>query len=110
MGLCERSQPDVVLMDLMMPGMGGAEATRTIVQRWPAVRVIALTGFGDKEMVREALAAGALSYLIKNVSAEPWPKRSDPPAAAAPPWRPRRCRPSSSLSRPHPIRRRPHPA
>ena len=68
--LCERSQPDVVLMDLMMPGMGGAEATQVIVHRWPAVRVIALTSFGDKELVREALAAGALSYLIKNVSAE----------------------------------------
>ena len=68
--LCERLQPDVVLMDLMMPGMGGAEATQVIVNRWPAVRVIALTSFGDKELVREALAAGALSYLIKNVSAE----------------------------------------
>ena len=68
--LCERLQPEVVLMDLMMPGMGGAEATKVIVNRWPAVRVIALTSFGDKELVREALAAGALSYLIKNVSAE----------------------------------------
>jgi two-component system, NarL family, response regulator LiaR len=68
--LCERLQPDVVLMDLMMPGMSGAEATKVIVNRWPAVRVIALTSFGDKELVREALAAGALSYLLKNVSAE----------------------------------------
>jgi NarL family two-component system response regulator LiaR len=68
--LCEHLQPDVVLMDLMMPGMGGAEATQVIVNRWPAVRVIALTSFGDKELVREALAAGALSYLLKNVSAE----------------------------------------
>jgi NarL family two-component system response regulator LiaR len=68
--LCERLQPDVVLMDLVMPGMGGAEATQVIVNRWPAVRVIALTSFGDKELVREALAAGALSYLIKSVSAE----------------------------------------
>ena len=67
--LCERLQPDVVLMDLMMPGMSGAEATRTIRGRWPAVQVIALTSFGDKELVREALAAGALSYLLKNVSA-----------------------------------------
>jgi NarL family two-component system response regulator LiaR len=68
--LCERLQPDVVLMDLMMPGTSGAEATRVISARWPAVRVIALTSFGDKDLVREALAAGALSYLIKNVSAE----------------------------------------
>jgi two-component system, NarL family, response regulator LiaR len=68
--LCERLQPDVVLMDLMMPGMGGAAATKVIVTRWPTVRVIALTSFGDKELVREALAAGALSYLLKNISAE----------------------------------------
>ncbi len=68
--LCERLQPDVVLMDLMMPGMSGAEATRVISGRWPEVRVIALTSFGDKETVRDALAAGALSYLLKNVSAE----------------------------------------
>ena len=67
---CEQLQPDVVLMDLMMPGMGGAEATRTIRGRWPDVQVIALTSFGDKELVREALTAGALSYLLKNVSAE----------------------------------------
>jgi NarL family two-component system response regulator LiaR len=68
--LCERLLPDVVLMDLMMPGMSGAEATKVISSRWPEVRVIALTSFGDKEMVREALSAGALSYLLKNVSAE----------------------------------------
>jgi NarL family two-component system response regulator LiaR len=68
--LCERLQPDVVLMDLMMPGMSGAEATKVISSRWPEVRVIALTSFGDKETVREALSAGALSYLLKNVSAE----------------------------------------
>lgn len=68
--LCERLQPDVVLMDLMLPGMTGTEATRIIRGRWPSVRVIALTSFGDKELVREALAAGALSYLLKNVSAE----------------------------------------
>ncbi len=68
--LCEQLQPDVVLMDLMMPGMSGAEATRVIHGRWPQVQVIALTSFGDKELVREALAAGALSYLLKNVSSE----------------------------------------
>lgn len=68
--LCERLQPDVVLMDLMMPGLSGVEATRTIHERWPQVRVIALTSFGDKDLVREALTAGALSYLLKNVTAE----------------------------------------
>jgi two-component system, NarL family, response regulator LiaR len=68
--LCEHLGPDVVLMDLMMPGMSGAEATRVIRTRWPQIKVIALTSFGEKELVREALAAGALSYLLKNVSAE----------------------------------------
>ncbi len=67
---CEQLQPDVVLMDLMMPGLSGAEATRTIRARWPAIRVIALTSFGDRELVREALAAGAISYLLKDVSAD----------------------------------------
>lgn len=68
--LCERLQPDIVLMDLVMPETNGIEATRAIRGRWPAIHVIALTSFDDKELVREVLAAGALSYLLKNVSAE----------------------------------------
>ena len=68
--LCDRLQPDVILMDLLMPEMGGAEATRTIRHRWPRVQVIALTSFGEKEVVREALQAGAISFLLKNVSAD----------------------------------------
>jgi NarL family two-component system response regulator LiaR len=70
LALCDRLQPDVVLMDLLMPEMGGAEATRTIRYRWPHVQVIVLTSFGEKEMVREALQAGAISYLLKNVSVD----------------------------------------
>ena len=68
--LCQQSQPDVVLMDLVMPEMGGAEATRLIRERCPNVQVIALTSFQEKELVREALRAGAIGYLLKNVSAE----------------------------------------
>jgi NarL family two-component system response regulator LiaR len=68
--LCDRLQPDVILMDLLMPEMGGAEATRTIRHRWPRVQVIALTSLGEKEVVREALQAGAISFLLKNVSAD----------------------------------------
>jgi len=60
----------VILMDLVMPRMSGAEATRIIRERWPQVQVIALTSFGEKELVREALQAGAISYLLKNVSAD----------------------------------------
>lgn len=68
--VCERIQPDVILMDLVMPRMTGAEATRLIRHRWPHVQVIALTSFEEKELVREALAAGAIGYLLKNVSAD----------------------------------------
>jgi NarL family two-component system response regulator LiaR len=68
--ICEQIQPHVILMDLVMPEMGGVEATRLIRERWPQVQVIALTSFQEKELVREALQAGAISYLLKNVSAE----------------------------------------
>lgn len=68
--MCEQLQPDVVLMDLVMPGMDGATATQTIRERWPYIRVIALTSFKERELVEGALKAGAMSYLLKNVSAE----------------------------------------
>jgi NarL family two-component system response regulator LiaR len=67
--LCEKLRPDVVLMDLKMPKMNGAAATQVIKERWPRVQVIALTSFQEKELVQEALKAGAISYLLKNVSA-----------------------------------------
>jgi NarL family two-component system response regulator LiaR len=68
--LCEQHQPDVVLMDLVMPGMDGAAATRAIKERYPHVQVIALTSFKEKELVEGALQAGAIGYLLKNVSAD----------------------------------------
>ena len=68
--ICEQAQPDVILMDLVMPEMGGAEATRLIREQCPEVQVIALTSFQEKELVREALQAGAIGYLLKNVSAD----------------------------------------
>lgn len=68
--LCEQSQPDVVLMDLVMPGMDGTTATRIIREQWPQIRVIALTSFKEKELVESALKAGAMSYLLKNVTAD----------------------------------------
>jgi NarL family two-component system response regulator LiaR len=67
--LCEKVQPDVVLMDLVMPGMDGAAATRAIRKRCPQIHVIALTSFKEKELVEGALQAGAIGYLTKNVSA-----------------------------------------
>jgi NarL family two-component system response regulator LiaR len=66
--LCERFQPDVILMDLVMPEMDGVTATRIIRERWPQVQIIALTSFQEKELVQDALEAGAISYLLKNVS------------------------------------------
>ena len=68
--LCEHTQPDVVLMDLLMPEMDGAAATMALRDRWPHIQVIALTSFQEKELVRDVLQAGAIGYLLKNVSAE----------------------------------------
>jgi NarL family two-component system response regulator LiaR len=68
--LCDQVQPDVVLMDLVMPGMDGAAATRAIRDRCPQIQVIALTSFKEKELVQGALGAGAIGYLLKNVSAD----------------------------------------
>ena len=68
--LCPQVRPDVVLMDLVMPGMDGAAATRAIRERCPHIQVIALTSFKEKELVQGALEAGAIGYLIKNVSAD----------------------------------------
>lgn len=68
--LCAEVQPDVILMDLVMPIMDGADATRAIRKQWPEIQVIALTSFEEKELVQNALQAGAISYLLKNVTAE----------------------------------------
>jgi NarL family two-component system response regulator LiaR len=66
--LCERVQPDVVLMDMLMPGLDGAAATRAVLERCPRTHVIALTSFPEEDLVQRALEAGATSYLLKNVS------------------------------------------
>lgn len=68
--LCQQTQPDVVLMDLMMPGMDGAMATRHIREKCPKTQVIALTSFKEKELVEGALQAGAIGYLLKDISAD----------------------------------------
>jgi two-component system, NarL family, response regulator LiaR len=68
--LCGSILPDVVLMDMVMPDMDGVTATRLIRQRFPSVQVIALTSFTEKGLVQSALQAGAIGYLLKDVSAE----------------------------------------
>ena len=70
LAFCEHLQPDVILMDLLMPELGGVATTRLIHQRWPQVQVIALTSFQEKELVQDALQAGAIGYLLKNVSGD----------------------------------------
>ncbi|NWG15526.1 MAG: response regulator transcription factor [Chloroflexi bacterium] len=68
--LCIQLQPEVILMDLVMPGMDGASATEAIRARCPQVKIIALTSFPEEDLVERALKAGAISYLLKNVEAE----------------------------------------
>jgi len=68
--VCEQVQPDVILMDLVMPKMDGTAVTRVIRERWPQIQVVALTSFQEKELVQGALQAGAISYLLKNISAD----------------------------------------
>jgi NarL family two-component system response regulator LiaR len=68
--LCAQIQPDIVLMDLMMPDMDGATATRLIRQQSPKVQVVVLTSYKEQELVQSALQAGAIGYLLKDVSAD----------------------------------------
>jgi NarL family two-component system response regulator LiaR len=67
--LCSQIQPDVILMDMLMPGLDGVEATRLIRGQYPHVQVIAVTSFHNPELVEKAIQAGAIGYLLKNVSA-----------------------------------------
>jgi NarL family two-component system response regulator LiaR len=62
--------PDVVLMDLLMPGMGGVAAIRALHEQAPQLPVLALTSYQEGDLVQEALQAGALSYLLKDIEAD----------------------------------------
>jgi NarL family two-component system response regulator LiaR len=67
---CAEILPDVVLMDMVMPGTDGVIATRAIRRQFPQVQVIALTSFKEGELIKNALAAGAIGYLLKDASAD----------------------------------------
>lgn len=67
---CVQQQPDVVLMDLVMPEMDGAAATRAIREECPHTHIVVLTSFQEDDLVQSALAAGAIGYLLKNASAD----------------------------------------
>jgi NarL family two-component system response regulator LiaR len=68
--LCMTTQPDVVLMDLLMPEVDGIAATRAIHERYPHIQVIVLTNSDEFDLVRRALTAGAEGYLQKNTNAD----------------------------------------
>jgi two-component system, NarL family, response regulator LiaR len=67
---CAQVQPDVILMDLIMPGMDGAAATQAIHQKYPRIQVVVLTTFKEEALVQKALGAGAIGYLLKDVQAD----------------------------------------
>jgi NarL family two-component system response regulator LiaR len=68
--LCAELMPDVILMDMLLPGMDGAAATDAIRRQFPNIQVLVLTGFKDARLVKRALQAGAIGYILKDISAE----------------------------------------
>jgi two-component system, NarL family, response regulator LiaR len=68
--LCAQALPDVILMDMSMPGMDGAAATHAIRTQFPQIQVIALTSFKEGKIIKKALEAGAIGYLLKDISAD----------------------------------------
>jgi NarL family two-component system response regulator LiaR len=67
--LCSQVVPDVILMDLMMPEVDGVTAIRSIMKTHPDIRILVLTSFVEHELLQAALEAGAVGYLLKNISA-----------------------------------------
>ena len=90
--LCAERRPDVVLMDLEMPGVDGVEATRRIKRDVPAVAVVVLTSFSDRDRIMRALDAGAVGYLLKDVEPEELEKAIESAARGDSPLDPRAAR------------------
>lgn len=74
----EHFRPQVVLMDLRLPGRSGVEACREIKERWPNTHVIMLTSYADDELVLEAITAGAEGYILKKLKMKNWSRVSAP--------------------------------
>lgn len=68
--LSETLQPDIILMDIKMPGMGGVEATKRIKKHWPRTIILILTTFDDDTYIIDALRYGASGYLLKDIDGE----------------------------------------
>ncbi|MDD3776196.1 MAG: response regulator transcription factor [Actinomycetota bacterium] len=68
--LCLEFNPDIVLMDLIMPGLSGVETIKTILKDMPQAKIVVLTSFVDKKLIEESLKAGAIGYVLKNVSGD----------------------------------------
>jgi DNA-binding NarL/FixJ family response regulator len=66
----EHMAPDVVLMDVRMPRLDGITATRALIERWPEIRVVILTTFDERELIQAGLQAGALGYVLKDITAK----------------------------------------
>ena len=93
--LCDEVKPDVALMDLVMPQMDGVTAIRAIRQAHPETQVIALTSFGDQNLVQEALHAGPSVICSRTLRLTNWPKRFERPGRASRRLRPKRFVPWS---------------
>lgn len=68
--ICGQTEPDVVLMDMVMPDMDGAATTQIIRDQHPSIQVLALTSFQERDLIERAIQAGAIGYLLKDVSAQ----------------------------------------
>jgi NarL family two-component system response regulator LiaR len=98
--LCHSETPDVILMDLKMPEMDGIAATQAVLADYPQVKIIAMTSFEEEELVHGVLAAGAISYLLKNVSADELAKAIRDAVAGKPTLSPEAARVLIQATRP----------
>lgn len=105
--LAAQLQPDVVLMDLMMPGVDGVEGTKRVMAAHPGAKVIILTSMPDDEQVLPAIGAGALSYLLKDVAADDLAKAIRAAAAGRPTLHPVAAQ--RMMAELHPSRRKESP-